>query len=93
MLPFILSAVSPFGTVVVWPENSLVKESDNVTLTCSADGGPNNDYMWFYGSTSLTNGPVLELNNIRARDGGEYTCVVSNAAGSDRESVTISGEY
>ena len=85
--------MSPFGTVVVWPENSFVKESDNVTLTCSADGGPNNDYMWFYGSTSLTNGPVLELSNIRASDGGEYTCVVSNAAGSDRESGTISGEY
>lgn len=62
-----------------------------MSLECSGDGGPDNMYQWQVngcdsaGATS----PTLLVANVQASDGGEYTCVVTNAAGSDSASTFL----
>ena len=56
-----------------------------MTFNCSAQGGPGNTYQWQRSGTYLDNETMqtLAITQISAADGGEYTCVVSNAAGND----------
>ena len=64
---------------------------DDVTLMCSSDGGPDNNYEWskdgvvLSGETSAN----LTLSFITATSGGDYICSVSNAAGNDSASTTL----
>ena len=54
-------------------------------LECSSNGGPSNAYQWQVNDSDITGAtsPILTLTNVEASNGGMYTCVVTNAAGSD----------
>ena len=54
-------------------------------------GGPDNMFQWQKNGEDLSgeNQPTLQLTMVDATDGGEYTCVVSNAAGNDSTSTTL----
>ena len=75
--------------------NSSINQSFSVgnstVLECSSEGGPNNTYQWQMNNSNLTGAtlPVLVLSNIEASTGGMYTCIVSNAAGSDNTSTSL----
>ena len=64
---------------------------DNVTFTCSSQGGPNNTFQWMRNAQLLDSERegVLVLTDITGTDGGVYTCVVSNAAGNDFDISTL----
>ena len=78
------------GELFVSPMKT-VNFGDNVTLTCSARGGPDNVFQWQRDGMNVTGGQqsTLELNSVSATGGGVYTCVVSNAAGNDSISTTL----
>ena len=84
-------AVSPEGSVSVTPLNVVLNRGDNVTLYCSAQGELDNTYQWQRSGTDLDNETMetLTIIQISAMDGGEYTCVVSNAAGNDSASTLL----
>jgi len=83
--------VSPEGSVSASPLNMVFDRGDNVTLNCSAQGGPDNTYQWQQNGTDLDNETMqnLAITQISLADGGEYTCVVSNAAGSGSASTLL----
>ena len=58
---------------------------------CNSGGGPNNTYVWVKDGTILDGDTsdtlTLIINN--ALSGGNYTCTISNAAGSDSASTTL----
>ena len=85
--------VSPKGSVLSSPP-ILVNQTDNITLTCTSMGGPDNMYQWFHGGILLPGGttPTLTLNDVRASDEGDYMCRVSNIAGTGSSSSTVTGE-
>ena len=64
---------------------------EDVTLECNSDGGPNNTYQWQANGTDIEEqtSQTLVLTNVYALDGGLYTCVVSNEAGSDEASTFV----
>ena len=64
---------------------------DNVTFTCSALGGPDNMFQWLEDGQDLLSESqsTLTLTTVNAMDGGVYTCVVNNTAGSDRSNITL----
>ena len=89
-----VSIVSPEGSVNVSiaPSGSLYDMGDNISLTCSALGGPDNTFQWQLNDVDLNgeNDTVVDRYGITAdADGGVYTCVVVNAAGNDRDSTTV----
>jgi hypothetical protein len=54
-------------------------------------GGPNNTYQWQFNGTNLDEEtlPTLTIFNVTVDSGGEYTCVVSNFAGSHNDSTFL----
>ena len=84
-------AVSPEGSVSVSPEMEIAVIGGTVTFTCSAQGGPDNTYQWQNDGQDLMNetDTTLTVSNISAMNGGNYTCVVSNAAGNDSATAVL----
>ena len=90
-LVYFFNAVSPQGGVRVSPEMVMANIEGNVTFSCSAQGGPDNEYQWQYNGVDMTNqtNTTLNIDNIDAVNGGSYTCVVSNAVGNDSATATL----
>ena len=87
---FFPHAVSPEGTVSVTPNYTIAEVGDNVTFTCSAQGGPNNIFRWEHNNSFLTfESATITIENVTVADGGDYMCTVSNAAGVDNATATL----
>ena len=74
------------------PHNAVFNNGDSINLTCLADGGPGNNYHWIFNGATLGNedGYILNLYFINATiNGGYYTCIVSNAAGSGSDTSGV----
>ena len=86
---FLPHTVSPEGSVEILPLN-VTKFGDNVTLICSASGGPEISFLWdMNGENIVGNDRTLNLVDIDASYGGDYTCIVSNTAGTDSATATL----
>ena len=83
--------MSPDDSASVSALDTIFNRGDNVTLNCSAQGGPGNTYQWQRNGMDLDSetAQTLAISQINATDGGEYTCVVSNAAGNDSASTLL----
>ena len=64
---------------------------ENVTLTCSSEGGPTLNYTWMLPDDTNVTSDMLFVNNVMTSDTGEYTCIVTSEAGNANTSVTLSG--
>ena len=64
---------------------------DVAILECTSSGGPNNTYAWVKDEIVLDDEASDSLTLIidSASSGGNYTCTISNAAGSDSASTTL----
>jgi len=64
-----------------------------VEFTCSALGGPGNNFTWIRMSDGVvvTSGSVLQIAVEDAFDGSDYHCLVINDAGNDTDLVTLNG--
>ena len=97
-------AVSPDGSVAVSPSELITTNGSTINITCLAGGGPDNVIQWLKDNrmlltnddddVSISNsnevGSMLTISNVNAtEDGGEYRCVVSNAAGNSSDNVTL----
>lgn len=86
---YIFFIVAPFITDIT--DELTYNRGEDVTLTCSALGGQNVYYQWQYNGTNINgeSNSTLNLLNISASSGGEYTCVVSNNAGNNSRSTNV----
>ena len=87
--------VSPEGGVIITPVGVVYEERDNVKLTCTSLGGPDNSIQWLKDGQIFRNVINHSSNTIRLidisviGDGAIYTCVASNAAGSGSAGVSL----
>ena len=78
---------------MVTPSEVSVSLNDTVSVTCSAEGGPNTNFTWTILATSgnvtfLQNDPELVIN-ITEVDDSVYICHVENAAGYEEANLTV----
>ena len=87
-ITLVLLAVAPLATV---PADMTYSQGADVTLSCTAMGGPSNRFQWFLNDMSLPseNSLSLTLLNVSVADGGAYTCMVTNAAGADNATTFV----
>ena len=71
------------------PLNPVTSRGNSIAFICSAMGGPNNTFQWEMNGNIIGNDSMLEVMDIDASSGGNYTCTVSNAAGSGSASTTL----
>ena len=84
-----LCTVSPEGSVAVSPLDIISSLGDTVTFVCTAMGGPGISFEWLLNGTFIGNDSVLNLETVDASYGGNYTCTVSNTAGTDSASTIL----
>lgn len=83
-------------TIDFGPKNQTVYARGGVTFQVLASGDALS-YVWQKDGVSLTNGDrisgadkdTLNLTNVDARDGGVYSCIISNAAGTNLAKATL----
>ena len=87
----IVYIVSPEASLTEGSLNNTYNRGDTAILLCTSRGGPNNTYQWLANGTEWDgqSSQNLSLANVTAIDGGMYTCVVSNLAGSDNASTFV----
>ena len=72
---------------------AILEYEDDLLLTCTASGGPNNMFYWFKGDMYLdgSTDAIVNITDVTADDGGLYECVVNNTAGNSSADITIYG--
>ena len=101
------SLVSPEGSVQLINE-TLTKQGGTFSLECRAEGGPNNQHVWYHKGVLLVDTSVLTItsssndthsvsilsvsNVDAATHKGDYTCNVTNIAGSESKTSTVVGK-
>ena len=58
-------------------------------LNCTSEGGPELEYQWEFQGNVISNDSILMINNVNTSNGGDYTCNVTNDAGSNDTMVTV----
>ena len=66
-------------------------QGEQLELNCSSEGGPELEYTWTFSGSMIdnANSSMLTITNVATSNGGEYTCSVSNDAGSDNDTITV----
>lgn len=88
----LLIAVPP--VISQFPDEIKFTERDNISLECLARGIPRPRIQWLYNGESLTNGSIesliVQITNITEAGAGTYTCIATNAVGTDSKNITLS---
>ena len=83
-------------TMLVRPNATVVGQGnysfgDIVELECVVEGGPGNTFRWMQNGRTLDETTAtLRMTNATFMSGGVYTCMVSNIAGNDTASQSVS---
>ena len=87
--------VAPYNVVIMG--DNTYDNGTQLMLNCLSEGGPDLEYSWSrtntFSATTTTNTNTLTISDLATVDGGEYTCTVTNDAGSNSTTVTVYGEY
>ena len=85
-------SASPYNVVVMG--NNLYNRGEQLQLNCSSEGGPILEYTWLLsGSISpIAYVSTLVINNVSTTNGGDYTCNVTNNAGTENDTITVYSE-
>ena len=89
ILYYLFCVVSTEGSVIVTSVDQVFTRGENVNLTCLSMGGPGNTFQWEKDGEVVTDNSVLNVMDIDASSGGNYTCTVSNLAGNDSATTTL----
>ena len=70
---------------------TLYIEGERLQLNCSSEGGPVLEYTWLFSGNIIPNAntSTLTIDNVNTTHAGDYTCNVTNDAGTDSDTVTV----
>ena len=69
----------------------LYNQGEQLNLNCSSEGGLMLEYTWSFLGDIIpnTNMNTLTIDNVNTTHAGDYTCNVTNDAGTDSDTVTV----
>jgi hypothetical protein len=81
----------PLPAIVTGLQNKTVAATSDLVLGVIASGAPPLSYQWYYGGMTIPNATNagLVLKNIVTNQGGSYSVVVANGAGSASSSAVV----
>ena len=71
--------------------DNLYNQGQQLQLNCSSEGGPVLNYTWTFSGDTIPNAntDTLIINNVNTTHAGDYTCNVTNNAGTDSYTITV----
>ena len=71
--------------------NTLYNHGEQLQLNCSSEGGPVLEYIWLLSDIIIPNfsTSTVTIDYVSTSHAGDYTCKVTNSAGTDSVSITV----
>ena len=73
--------------------DNLYNQGEQLQLNCLSEGGPvlELEYTWMFSGNTMpiANTSTLTIDSINTTHGGDYSCAVTNDAGSSDVTVTV----
>jgi len=93
LLCVLYPSVAPYNVTIMGDDSYGI--GFQLELTCSSEGTPDLEYSWSrtrtFSATTSTNTSTLTIGDLATVDGGDYTCTVTNDAGTSSRTITING--
>ena len=86
-----LTLVAPYNVSAIG--NNMYLQGEQLKLSCLSEGGPQLEYSWIFSDSEIGTSANLTINNVSALNGGDYTCNVTNDAGSESYTITIYSKF
>ena len=86
-----LALVAPYDVNAAG--NNMYPQGEQLMLSCLSEGGPQLEYSWIFSGSEIATTPILTINNVSASNGGDYTCNVTNDAGSESDTITVYSKF
>ena len=70
---------------------TLHSQGEQLQLYCLSEGGPVLEYSWIFLVDTILNAntSTLTIDNVNTTHAGDYTCNVTNDAGTDSDTITV----
>ena len=83
------STVAPYNVVIMGYR--LYNQGEQLRLNCLSEGGPVLEYSWLFSGNTIPNAntSTLTISNVTTTHAGDYTCNVTNDAGTDTNTITV----
>ena len=75
--------------------DNMLTIGDQLELSCTSEGGPHREYKWSRTEDDeLSNDMITDTSTLTIAEvkGGDYTCTVTNSAGSSSATLTVYGK-
>ena len=71
--------------------DNLYNQREQLQLNCSSEGGPLLEYTWMFSGNIIPNAntDTLIIDNVNTTHAGDYSCNVTNDAGTDSDIITV----
>ena len=71
--------------------DNLYNRGEQLQLNCLSEGGPVLEYTWLLSGNTIPNAntDTLTINSVSTTHAGDYTCNVTNDAGTDSNTITV----
>ena len=71
--------------------DNLYNQREQLQLNCSSEGGPLLEYTWMFSDNIIPNAntDTLIIDNVNTTHAGDYSCNVTNDAGTDSDTITV----
>ena len=83
------SIVAPYNVVIMG--DNLYNQGEQLQLNCLSGGGPVLEYSWLFPGDIIPNANMntLTIDNVNTTHAGDYSCNVTNDAGTDSNTITV----
>ena len=74
--------------------NNTYTQGQQLQLTYSSEGGPQLEYIWVFSDDVIPNqnSSTLTIDDVTTTNGRDYTCNVTNDAGTSYSAITVYSE-